>query len=56
MLTLEDTDADIKKFESHMQWSTIENKTGLVGSTTTDNLEITSLKAKVAQLEDCPQT
>jgi hypothetical protein len=54
MLTLEITDAVIKKFESHMQRATIKNKEGLVAittTTTTDNLEIIALKAKVAQLE-----
>jgi hypothetical protein len=50
MLTIENTDAAIKKFESHVQRATIENKAGLV-ATTTDNLEIIALKAKVAQLE-----
>ena len=50
ILTIPDTDAVLKKCESHIQWATIENKTGLV-ATTTDNLEIISLKAKVAQLE-----
>ena len=50
MLTIADTDAAIKKFESHIQRATIENKAGLV-ATTTDNLEIIALKAKVAQLE-----
>ena len=49
MLTIADTDAAIKKFESHIQRATIENKAGLV-ATTTDNLEIIALKAKVAQL------
>jgi hypothetical protein len=39
-----------KKCESHIQRATIENKAGLV-ATTTDNLEIIALKAKVAQLE-----
>ena len=37
MLTIENTDAAIKKFESHIQRATIENKAGLV-ATTTDNL------------------
>ena len=50
MLTIADTEAAIKKFESHIQRATIENKAGLV-ATTTDNLEIIALKAKVAQLE-----
>ena len=50
MLTIADTDAVIKKCESHIQRATIENKAGLV-ATTTDNLEIIALKAKVAQLE-----
>jgi hypothetical protein len=50
MLTIADTDAALKKCESHIQWATIENKAGLV-ATTTDNLEIIALKAKVAQLE-----
>jgi len=36
ILTLENTDAVIKKFESHIQRATIENKAGLV-ATTTDN-------------------
>jgi hypothetical protein len=47
MLTIADNDAAIKKFESHIQRATIENKAGLV-TTTTDNLEIIALKAKVA--------
>jgi hypothetical protein len=54
ILTLENTDAVIKKFESHIQQATIKNKAGLVTittTTTTDNLEIIALKAKVAQLE-----
>ena len=50
MLTIADTDAALKKCESHIQRTTIENKTGLV-DTTIDNLEIIVLKAKVAQLE-----
>jgi hypothetical protein len=50
MLTIENTDAVIKKFESHIQWTTIENKTDLV-ATTTDNLEIIVLKSKVDLLE-----
>jgi hypothetical protein len=50
MLTIPDTDAVIQKFENHIQRTTIENKEGLV-ATTTDNLEIIPLKAKVAQLE-----
>ncbi len=54
MLTLENTDVVIKKFERHMQRVTIENKTDLVTittTTTTDNLEIITLKTKVVQLE-----
>ena len=50
MLTIADTDVVLKKCESHIQRATIENKTDLV-ATTTDNLEIIVLKAKVAQLE-----
>jgi hypothetical protein len=50
MLTIDNTDAAIKKFESHIQRATIENKAGLV-ATPTDKLEIIALKAKVAQLE-----
>ena len=50
MLTIADTDASIKKFETHIQRVTIETEVGLV-DTTTDNLEIIALKAKVAQLE-----
>ncbi len=50
MMTIENADAVIKKFESHIQRTTIENKTGLV-ATTTDNLEIIALKSKVDQLE-----
>jgi hypothetical protein len=34
MLTIENTDAAIKKFESHIQRATIENKAGLVATTT----------------------
>ena len=54
MLILENTDVVIKKFESHMQRATIENKTDLVAittTTTTDNLEIITLKTKVVEIE-----
>ena len=48
MLTIADTDVVLKKCESHIQRATIENKAGLV-ATTTDNLDI----YVSAHVDDC---